>query len=385
MRILHTSDWHVGKKIRGHTRHEEHEDVLAEIVGITREQSVDVVLVAGDLFETASPNPESEELVYRTLLGLAEEGTQVAVIAGNHDNARRLAAVQPLLSLGHVHLVTEPLSPAAGGVRSIDVSGTPLRLAMLPFVSQRGIIRAAELMDHAAFENANAYADRLRSLLGLLTDEFTPDAVNVVMAHAFVQGGSIGGGERLAHLVEEYAITAQSFPASASYVALGHLHRAQKIAGPAPIHYCGSPLHLDFGEAAQPRQVNIIEVEPGAPAAVDAMHLRSGRPLRTLVGTLDDVRSQMVDLEESDAWLRVRLDEPRRAGLADDVRNLLGDNVVDIEVIHATQTTVADPQRRTNRDPISLFAEYLLELGIEDTRIHELFLELLEDELGASA
>lgn len=385
MRILHTSDWHVGKKIRGHSRHDEHEAVLAEIATLVEDRDIDVALVAGDLFESASPPPEAENLVYRTLLSLAEHSRHVAVIAGNHDNARRLAAVRPLLELGNVHLLTEATAPHDGGHRSLDIDGTLLNLALLPFVSQRGIIRATELMEHAAFEQATAYADRLRTLVELLTSAFSTNAVNVIMAHAFVQGGTIGGGERLAHLVEEYVVTAQSFPSSASYVALGHLHRAQKIAGPAPIHYCGSPLQLDFGESEQAKQVNIIEAEPGRPAAVEAVELRAGRPLHTLTGSLDQIRTQAADSEDSNAWLRVRLDEPSRAGLADDVRTLLGDRVVDIEVINQREERAKRAPHRTGRDPLVLFTEYLGELGIDDDRIRGLFVELLEDELGTSA
>ncbi len=385
MRLLHTSDWHVGRKIRGHSRHQEHEAVLGEIVGIAEEQSVDVVLVAGDLFETASPPPEAEDLVYRTLLAFARTGAHVAVIAGNHDNARRLAAIGPLLELGNIHLLTEAVAPDAGGVRTIDVGGTLLNLAMLPFVSQRGIVRATDLMNQAAFEHANAYSARVRTLIELLSEPFSPDAVNVIMAHAFVQGGTIGGGERLAHLVEEYAVTAQSFPAAASYVALGHLHRAQKIAGPAPIHYCGSPLQLDFGDVQQHKQVNVVDVEPAAPAAVDAIRLTAGRPLRTLTGTLEQVRiaADEHDAADNPAWLRVRLDEPRRADLADDVRNLLGDRVVDVQIITTDDTTKERPERRVGRDPIELFDAYLGELGVDDARVRTLFVELLEDELGA--
>lgn len=387
MRLLHTSDWHVGKKIRGHSRHDEHEAVLGEIVSIAAEQAVDVVLVAGDLFETASPPPEAEDLVYRTLLALARTSAHVAVIAGNHDNARRLSAVGPLLELGNIHLLTDAAAPESGGLRTIDIEGTTLNLAMLPFVSQRGIVRATELMDQAAFEHANAYAARIRTLLELLSEPFSPDAINVIMAHAFVHGGNIGGGERLAHLVEEYAVTAQSFPAAASYVALGHLHRAQKIAGPSPIHYCGSPLQLDFGDDEQPKQVNVVDVEPGAPAAVDAIRLTTGRPLRTLTGTLDQVRAAADEYSETDnpAWLRVRLDEPRRADLANDVRNLLGERVVDVQMMHTDNATSTRPNRQVGRDPVGLFGDYLTELGVDDDRVTALFVELLEDELGTSA
>ena len=111
-------------------------------------EAVDLVVVAGDLFDSAAPTPESEEIVYRALLGLAGTGADVAVIAGNHDNARRLRAVAPLLALGRVHLVAEPTRPDDGGVLPLRArDGVDVRLAMLPFVSKRGIVRAEHLMD----------------------------------------------------------------------------------------------------------------------------------------------------------------------------------------------------------------------------------------------
>ena len=105
MRLLHTSDWHVGKTIRGRSRADEHRAVLAEIVGLAEEHSVDLALVAGDLFETASPSAEAEAIVCRALLDLAGMGAAVAVIAGNHDNGRKLQAVAPVFSAaGRVHI-----------------------------------------------------------------------------------------------------------------------------------------------------------------------------------------------------------------------------------------------------------------------------------------
>ena len=114
--LLHTSDWHVGKAIRGASRADEHRAVLAEIAELAGAHEADIVVVAGDLFDTATPSPESEQIVYEALLALAGTGATVAVIAGNHDNARGLRAVAPLLALGNVHLVAEPRRPDDGGV-----------------------------------------------------------------------------------------------------------------------------------------------------------------------------------------------------------------------------------------------------------------------------
>lgn len=381
MRLLHTSDWHVGKTIRGASRADEHTAVLAEIAQVAAREEVDLVIVAGDLFDSAAPSAEAESIVYRALLDLADTGADVAVIAGNHDNPRRLRAVAPLLRLGQVHVVAEPTRPDAGGVIELRArDGSNVRLAMLPFVSKRGIVRARHLMASQAFENAQYYSDRLRLLIERLCEPFGADTVNLFTTHAFVLGGQTGGGERPAHLVEEYAITAQSFPVTIGYGALGHLHRPQSVRH--PLHYCGSPLQLDFGEAEQVKQANVVAIEPGTPADVERVLLTAGRPLRTLTGTLEELREMSV---EDDAWLKVVVRGTGRAGLAQTVRGLLGPGVVDVRV----ETPASDARRRNldhrSRSPHELFGEYLKHENIEDRRVRDLFGELLDEQSDASA
>lgn len=383
MKLLHTSDWHVGRSIRGNTRAEEHRQVLEEIAIIAEGEHVDLVIVAGDLFDTSTPTPESEEIVYRALLALTRGGAPVAVISGNHDHPRRLRAVAPLLELGSIQLVTEPTRPDDGGVLQITAGdGADLRLAMLPFVSKRGIVRSADLMEAEAFENAQRYSDRMRLLIEALCGSFSTDTVNVLAAHAFVLGAAAGGGERPAHLVEEYAVTAPSFPPTIGYGALGHLHRAQRIPAGPPLHYCGSPLQLDFGEVEQVKQVNIVELAPGVPADVRAVPLAAGRPLRSVHGTIDELADVTID---GDPWLRVTVRGPRRAGLADDVRQLLGPGVVEVRMEAPPGSGAARRRDHATRSPQQLFDEYLAHEGHDDDRVRALFGELLAAEIGASA
>ena len=357
MKLLHTSDWHVGKAIRGHSRADEHRAVIDEITLIAGAEQVDLCVVAGDLFDTAAPTAESERLVYHGLLGLAEVAP-VVVIAGNHDNARRLDAVARLLALGRVTVATEPRSPADGGVVELQVAdGTPVQVALVPFVSQRAIVRADALMSQPAFRNAQTYAERLRAVIVALAGNFNAQSVNLIVAHLFVAGGTAGGGERAAHLVEEYAVSAVDFPVEASYVALGHLHRPQALAGATAIHYCGSPLQLDFGEQTQPKQVNVVTAEPGLPAKVSAVTLDAGRRLVTLTGTVSELEAAAPDL--GDDWLRVRVTEPARAGLADEVRAVLGEAAVDIRIEQPAGAGRTRIIRRDGRTPSELFTAYL--------------------------
>jgi exonuclease SbcD len=384
-RVLHTSDWHVGKAMRGRSRADEHRAVLAEIAAIAAAEEVDVVAVAGDLFETAAPSPEAEQIVYRALLDLAATDATVVVVAGNHDNAGRLRAVAPLLESNQVHVASAAIRPDAGGVLTLDLrSGERLGLALLPFVSQRGIVRVDALMDDAAYEHKQAYSDRLGRLVGLLCAALPGDVPTLMVAHAFVQGGAAGGGERRAHLIDEYSLSSQAFPPTVGYVALGHLHRAQAIAGATAIRYCGSPLQLDFGETADVKQVTIVDLDHGVPARVRDVPLSSGSPLVTLTGTIDEMAARAADLDPQ-SWIRARVDEPRRVGLADELRTALGeigDRVVDVVVADAAGST--GPSSRASREgraPRELFADFLAERGEADERLVPLFDELHADEV----
>ena len=383
VRLLHTSDWHVGKTIRGISRADEHRDVFEEIVGITRDNDVDVVLVAGDLFETAAPGPEAEQIVWATLLELASVAKHVVVIAGNHDNPRRLAALTDVFALGNVHLVAEPRRPEDGGVVQIDIEQDGetelLDVVTLPFVSKRGVVRDDALMELEAFELQGVYAERIARLLEALTSSRRDGALQVVMSHGFVIGGGIAGGERPAHLADEYALPAQLFSAATNYVAPGHLHKAQKIPGATTIHYSGSPLQLDFGDPDANKSVTLVDLKPGAPAKTKKVKLQRGRRLRTLTGTLDELRKADIDND----WLRVRVTEARRPDLADQVREILGPRCVDVLIDAPDEQIDVRRNLRAGRTPHELFEAYLEDLNIEDPRLLTMFDDLLAEQHGA--
>jgi exonuclease SbcD len=378
MRVLHTADWHVGKTIRGHSRADEHRAILAEIVTTVRDHAIELVVVAGDLFDTTSPGPESEQIVYEALLALRATGAAVVVVAGNHDNPNRLQAVAPVFDELQVSVLAQPARPDGGGrVRVRSRGGDDVTVVRLPFVSQRAIVRADQLMATDGADHALAYADRYKKLVAVLCDGLDANSVNIVVAHTFIANGVLGGGERSAHTIFDYSVPATVFPADVHYVALGHLHRAQRMDGATQIHYAGSPLQLDFGEAGDAKSVNLVDLEPGRPARVERVPLRAGRRLTTVRGTVAELRSQATDVDPLD-YLRVVVDEPSRAGLADEVRALLP-GAVDV-VIARPQAPAADTRgRRSGRSPHELFAEFCAQRGQDDPRVRALFTELLEE------
>jgi len=387
MRILHTSDWHVGKVLKGRDRYEEHVAVLGSIVKAARDEDADLVLVAGDLFESAAPTAKSQGLVMRTLLALREDGCQVVMIAGNHDNQSLLDAVyRPVLGQLGLHVLGTPKRPHSGGTLTLRTrSGDTARVAALPFLSHRYAVRAAEVLLHEFAEHALDYAQRVAEMVRLLTADFTADAVNVVMAHATLLGGRRGGGEREVQTSLDYELPASMFPLTAHYVALGHLHRQQEIPGPCPIFYSGSPLAIDFGEETNEPGALLVTAEPGIRADARPVPITGGRRLRTLRGTLDQVIAE--GEQAGDAYLRVVLAEPGRAGLGDMVREKLPNALeVMLDDAHRPRPGVRDGERpsRIGRSPQELFSDYLSEQDIDDPRIAAMFAELLDEVTGGS-
>ena len=383
MKILHTSDWHVGKVLKGRDRLDEHEAVLRSIVQIARDEDVDLVLVAGDLFETGAPSPKAQGLVMRALLALRDERRHVVAIAGNHDNATLLDSVyRSVLGELGLHILGTPKAPDSGGTLSLETrGGERVTVAAMPFLSQRYAVRAAELLLHEQAEHALDYARRVAAIVARLTGQFTPDSVNIVMAHATLLGGRRGGGERDVQSSFEYEVPASIFPASAHYAALGHLHRQQEIPAPCPAFYPGSPLAVDFGEEANEPGVLVVTAAPGARADARNVAVAGGRRLKTVRGRLDQVIEE--GTRAGDAYLRVILAEPARAGLGDLVREKLPNALeVQLDDAHRPRPGSGGAQDRTSRagrTPVQLFSDYLGEQNVRDERVERMFAELLEE------
>ncbi|MBQ0896576.1 exonuclease SbcCD subunit D [Micromonospora sp. U56] len=379
MKILHTSDWHVGKVLKGQSRADEHKQVLAGVIEIARDERPDLVIVAGDLYDTAAPSPEATRLVTRALTALRRTGADVVAIGGNHDNGQALDALRPWAEAAGITLrggVRE--NPAEHVIEGTTRDGERWQLAALPFLSQRYAVRAVEMYELTAAEATQTYADHLGRVLARLTEGFTePDRVHLVSAHVTVVGATTGGGERDAHTVLGYAVPATVFPGNAHYVALGHLHRSQRVIGPCPIRYSGSPLAVDFGEQENVCSVTLVEVTARTAAQVREVPVPAAVPLRTVRGTL----AQLAELTPPEGWLRVFVREQPRAGLREEVQELLPRALeirIDPELVPApgSGTRVA---QRAGRSPRELFADYLDSRGHDDDGVRELFDELFEE------
>ena len=336
MRFLHTSDWHIGKPLRNQKRDSEHVAALEEVLAIARDQRVDALLIAGDVFDSAVPPPEAERIFFHFVSELVGAKIPAVIIAGNHDHPRRMNAYAPVLGRLGVYVIGEPVLAEDGGVIELpsrDGSETAV-IAALPWVSERKVRDFDSLMTEG--KHIEEYADGVAAMFSHLCKSFRRDTINIAMAHVFVAGAKVPAesGERALHTGALYTIAPARLPTEPQYIALGHVHMPQDI-GLSNAQYCGSLLQCDFGEAGQKKRVNIIDVSAGRKAKVEAILLTSIRQLRNIGSaklgvTLDEVRA-LTD-EVGDAYLKVfvKVDRPL-PGLAEEVRELLP-NAVDIVV-----------------------------------------------------
>ncbi|MDP8957095.1 MAG: exonuclease SbcCD subunit D [Actinomycetota bacterium] len=382
MRLLHTSDWHVGKTIRGRSRLDEFDEALDEVCRIAIDERVDAVLVAGDLYEYRSPAPEADRLVFETFLRLHDAGIPVIVIPGNHDSPVRLEAVTKLLHAVGVIVVPRVVPPDGGGlVEIVSRDGSERALiACVPFVPERRFGDATSLFK-ATEDWYQSYAEGMGRLFAAMTEGFREDAVNVLMAHMFTDGAIPGGGEHQVTIGIEYAVSPARLPATASYVALGHVHRPQAVRGaPSPTRYAGSLLQLDFGEKEQTKSVAIVEANAGRPAKVREITLSAGRRLVDVEGSLDEVLERGGALKDAYMRVFVRTEGPV-PGLNERIREALP-HAVDVQLRYERREAAAEGPPLSSLQPREQFISYYRQEhgveGVPDDLIAA-FDEILED------
>ena len=357
MRILHTSDWHVGRTLNRVSRIEETRAALVEIAGIAEREEVDGVVVTGDVFEHQSPSAEAEQVVYEALERFCTLGISVVIITGNHDHPGRWNALAPLLRRFNVHVVDDLRPSDQGGMVELNSRDgkQELQIACVPWVSERRSYTAADLMG-ASEQTYKSYADATKNAIEQLCAGFTPGKCHLLAGHLFISGSIVSESERALTIGEIYAVTPNAIPATVQYAALGHVHKPQKPPGvQAPCRYSGSLIQLDFGEAGQAKKVFIVDLEPDKPAKVRELPLTLTRSLKDVSGTLEYIETYENDPDGS--YLRVTLEcDGPQPGLSDQVREILPNALV-VKLLYPDENPVASVDFRT-KSPRELFQGY---------------------------
>jgi exonuclease SbcD len=389
MRILHTSDWHIGKRLGRHDRMDEFRDVLSEVEQIADHHHVDVVIVSGDVWDRPIPPTDSLALGLQTLVRLADRRPVIAV-AGNHDSPELFEALAPLVSPLGVHLVGTVKRPEEGGIIGPDdLGGLPAVVACLPFLREGKVV---DFMKDAG-EWYRGYADRIAAITARYNEALVACAgaglVPILVAHFLVNGVKIGRdaprGERELHMGDAYAATPQAIPAGPQYVAMGHIHAPQKVPGaPVPAEYAGSLLALDFGEAGEQKRVVIVDAEPGRLAVAETVPLQSGRPLVRVNDTWEAIEARTHELAGAFLDLTVRT-----TGTDMSLAERAHETFPFLVRVRAQRPLGAERQRlaKGHRSWEELYAEYYRREHDEDAPddLLALFREVLEEAADAPA
>lgn len=384
MRILHTADWHLGKTLEGRSRHAEQEQFLDELYEIVYSENIEVILIAGDIYDTVNPPAASEQLFYDALSRLADFGKrQVVVISGNHDSPERLAAASPIAVKHGITLIGTPVMQAVK--LSIPQTGELLQVAALPYPSEA---RIKELFTKSQDEHVlqQAYEERVRYLFNQLSTNFSTNSVNVVMSHLFVAGGRETDSERPIQVGGAYTVSSAVFPSSAQYVALGHLHRPQAMSHPkTSIRYSGSPLAYSFSEAGQAKSVTIIDVKAGEKAETKEVFLKSGKPLVAWHATsIAEMFTWLEEGRDKHCWVDVEIEVDDVISMEDIQRiRKAHDGIVHIRPIFRSGEAEIDSSAYATNLPIDqLFTKfYERQTGgaTPDEELIRIFYELVDD------
>jgi DNA repair protein SbcD/Mre11 len=323
VKLLHTSDWHLGRTTYNQSRREDHEATLVEIVGHAKDERPDLILHTGDVFDAVRPGYDAMHLGIDTLKELAAVAP-VVVVCGNHDSPSLFSLFARLLpEETRLTFVERPRRPDDGGILTFETrTATRVRVACLPFVSQNRMVDAFE--DPATW--MQSYADRIGVIETALGDglregyEASRDVL-LFAAHLHVAGCSFSGSERQLHVTDSYASRLEQLP-TVSYAAFGHIHRPQALPGTVVGRYAGSIIPLDFGELGETKQIVIVDAEPGRAAEMREIPLSGGRPLWRFTGTMAELRVQAAHVGRALALVTVSTDEPAVA-LSDEVQELL--------------------------------------------------------------
>ena len=336
MKIIHTSDWHLGQRFFDRDRFDEHEAFLDFLLGTIEAHAVDLLIVAGDIFDTANPPREAERIYYQFLTKLSAMGNCSAIIVGgNHDSAPHLDAPATVLEALRVQVVgslPEEVSKALFHVPSLrDKSDAGVWVAAMPYLRDRDVRRAVageSFDDMEARTKAGVVAAYETMAEALLAKE--PKAPLIATGHLTALGGSVSDSERTIHIGNLGSISGGQFPECFDYVALGHLHRAQKVAKNENIRYSGSPLPLSFSEAGGTKEIRLIETEGGTLTHA-CLTVPAFRRLIRFKGTSDALKTELTALEvestEMTPWLELVVEGSLPSTTLNEELRVLADSV----------------------------------------------------------
>lgn len=395
LRVLHTSDWHLGKRLHQQQRYEEFGKFLDWLVDVISTQAVDVLIVAGDVFDTMTPSNKAQELYYRFLGQVAKSSCRhVIITAGNHDSPTFLDAPKSILNTLNIHVIGVASSQIDDELLILSDDGTPEAIVLaVPYLRDKDVRDSGVFDDikNKEYDTISGIAKHYEHLAEhakqhqahILATHHKKIPI-IAIGHLFIAGShtsSPDDGMRELYVGTLGQVSASIFDEAIDYVALGHIHAPQKVAGCEHIRYCGSPIAMGFGEMGKTKQVLIVDFTNELPPQIHALPIPTFQRLARIVGDWDDITGELDRLcdESCPIWAEiVYTGQALRPTLAQDIRERLQDTqVLPLNIQNQTlyQKALSAQSTTFNLKSLSemdIFEQLLSKKGIDESEQAEL-------------
>ena len=400
MRILHTADWHLGKSLEKRSRIDEQRKFLDDFIEVAKENNIDLVIIAGDIYDSSNPPAIAEKMFYDTLKKISDNGKRlILIIAGNHDNPERLVASAPLarehgiIMVGTLKTIIDTgnygrhkIINSGEGFIEIEINGEKAIILTVPYLSEKRLNEVLYKDMDSDEERIKSYSDRVFSLFDSLKDNYREDTINLLVSHLYAMGSEEGGSERSIQLGGSYIVNCECFPKEAQYIALGHVHKPQLVPGTnKKARYSGSPIHYNKKEVSYNKKCFVIDVKANEEANVKEVYFKVYKPIEIWkCENFDDALLKCEENKDRECWvyLEIKVDRYMRG---DEIKKLkeLKKDILEI-------TPIIENIHRDDESAISLseksFEELFIDfykkerMGEPDKEIIDLFLNLVYEE-----
>lgn len=399
MRILHTGDWHLGKNLEGASRMDEQELFLNDFVDIVEKNKVDLVIIAGDVYDNSNPPARAEKMFYDTLKKLSKNGERlILVIAGNHDNPERLVAAGPLAMEHGIIMSGTPKTViqcgeygqhkvinSGEGFIEVEINNEKAVILTVSYPSEKRLNEVLYGEMDSDEDRVKTYGERIKSLFDSLEKNYRRDTINLVVSHLFAMGSEEGGSERSIQLGGSYIVNGSCFPKEAQYIALGHVHKPQIVPGTnKKARYSGSPLHYNKKEINIKKKCFIIDVKANEECVVNEIELKIYKPIEIWkCESISDAIDKCEENKDRNCWvyLEVKCDRYIRE---DEIKKMKGIKKDILEIIPKLQSDEENESAVTIQEKSfeEIFREfYKKERNIEaDDEVVNLLLKLVSEE-----
>lgn len=399
MRILHTGDWHLGKNLEGQSRMDEQELFLNDFINIVEENDIDLVIIAGDVYDSSNPPARAEKMFYDTLKKLSKNGERLTlIIAGNHDNPERLVAAGPLAMEHGIIMVGTPKTVVScgeygnhkvvsskEGVVEVEINGEKAVILTVPYPSEKRLneVLYGEMDDDE--DRLKTYGERIKTLFDNLKQNYREDTINLAVSHLFAMGSEEGGSERSIQLGGSYIINGSYLPKEAQYIALGHVHKPQIVPGTNKrARYSGSPLHYNKKEININKKCFIIDVKPKEECKISEVEFKVYKPIEIWkCESIEDAIEKCEINKDRECWvyLEIKCDRYIREDEIKKMKDIKKDILeISPKIIDSYDDEIAVSIQDKSFDEI--FKDfYKKERNVEaDEEVVELFLKLISEE-----